>query len=399
MEAQSVAEISLETLGVKAPSVPGDVFISGKLPSEAVSEVAKHCGSWIFLLEPDSPHFFRAEIESAGAKCRVLPFSPPLIPEGRVEEIEAAIDSLPRPVMLQCMAGNSAGAILLLWLAHRRGYTAQSASQLAVDLDLSFFTKCTTCGPVREWLLAQLPAPGDAITSPVERGEVVVEQLFDPDTSTFTYVLGCRASGEAVLIDPVLEQKDRDLSVVDELGLKLKYVLNTHCHADHVTSGGAIRRERPEVQTVVSKASGARADLHVQHGDEVVFGAAKLEVRATPGHTDGCVIYILQPRMCFTGDALLIRGCGRTDFQQGDASRLYDSVHEQIFTLPPDTLVYPGHDYKGRSVSTVDEERRFNPRLTKSREEFVELMENLGLPYPKRIDVAVPANMACGVQD
>jgi len=404
-EAEAVEMVELEKLGVAIPSLPGDIMLAGNLPREAVGQVAKHVKAWVYMNEEDDPHFFRAEVEAAGAQCVVLPYLPPKVNEQRVEEMEAALDLLPRPLMLQCRSGNRAGAAMLLHLAKQRGYSAQSAAQLAVDLDLQFFTRCATCGPVREWLIDLLPQEGDSHPSVLasSQGEAVVQQLFDPETSTLTYLVGCRSSGEAVLIDPVLEQMDRDLTALHELGFKLKYVINTHCHADHVTSGGAIRKERPEVKTIIASASGAKADIHVVHGDKITFGRLNLEVRATPGHTDGCVSYLLavpeQPPMVFTGDALLIRGCGRCDFQQGDAGRLHDSVHAQIFSLPAETLVYPGHDYKGRSVSTVAEERKFNPRLTKTREEFVELMANLGLPYPKRIDLAVPSNLVCGVQD
>jgi len=404
-EAEAVELVELEKLGVETPSLPGDIMLCGRLPKEAVGQVARLCKGWIHLNEEEGGDYFPAEIEAAGAQCRLLPFFPPKVTAERVEEIEAALDSLPRPLMLQCKSGNRAGAAMLLWLARRRGYSVQSAVQLATDMDLKFFTRCAVCGPVREWVMEQLPKQGDAHPSVLDTtaGVAVVQQLFDPDTSTLTYVIGCRSSGEAVLIDPVLEQKDRDLNTLDELGFTLKYVINTHCHADHVTSGGAIRKERPAVKTIIAAASGASADQHVGHGDSVAFGELQLEVRATPGHTDGCVSYVLrvpeQPPMVFTGDALLIRGCGRCDFQQGDAGRLHDSVHAQILSLPPETLIYPGHDYKGRSVSTVAEEKQFNPRLTKTREDFVELMANLGLPYPKRIDVAVTANMVCGVQD
>ena len=188
----------------------------------------------------------------------------------------------------------------------------------------------------------------------------------------------------------------------EDLGLTLKYVINTHCHADHITSGSLIREALPEVKTIISKASGAKADEYIQHGDTISFGRLQLECRATPGHTDGCMTYVLKTKnasFAFTGDTLLIRGCGRTDFQQGDSRILYKNVQEQIFSLPGETFICPGHDYKNRSVSTVEEERRFNPRLSKSVDEFVKIMENLNLPNPKKIDVAVPANMMCGVQD
>eukprot|EP00933_Yihiella_yeosuensis_P082818 TRINITY_DN96804_c0_g1_i1.p1 TRINITY_DN96804_c0_g1~~TRINITY_DN96804_c0_g1_i1.p1 ORF type:complete len:256 (+),score=44.92 TRINITY_DN96804_c0_g1_i1:124-891(+) len=237
----------------------------------------------------------------------------------------------------------------------------------------------------------------------LEAEGLVVEQLFDTESSTYTYLIGCRSTSEALLLDPVLEQKDRDLALVDELGFNLKYVLNTHVHADHVTSGGVIRKERPQVQTIIAEVSGAKSDLKIKHGDIITVGEIKLEVRATPGHTNGCTSYVLRPKggpaMVFTGDALLIGGCGRTDFQQGDSEQLYESVHSQIFSLPEDTLVFTAHDYKGNKVSSVLQEKTYNPRLTKSKEEFAKIMSELGLPNPKKIDVAVPSNMMCGVQD
>ncbi|XP_067173027.1 persulfide dioxygenase ETHE1, mitochondrial-like [Apteryx mantelli] len=187
--------------------------------------------------------------------------------------------------------------------------------------------------------------------------------------------------------------------------------VNTHCHADHVTGSGALRAALPGCLSAISRASGARADLLLRDGDRLQFGAFELEARASPGHTPGCLTLVLDDEsMAFTGDALLIRGCGRTDFQQGCARTLYRSVHERIFTLPGSCLVYPGHDYTGAgpggqitgpggTVSTVDEERRFNPRLSLSADEFVTLMEGLNLPRPQLMDVAVPANLRCGVQD
>ncbi|XP_061453172.1 persulfide dioxygenase ETHE1, mitochondrial isoform X2 [Rhineura floridana] len=176
--------------------------------------------------------------------------------------------------------------------------------------------------------------------------------------------------------------------------------VNTHCHADHITGTGLLKKLLPGCRSVISKDSGASADILIQEGHALKFGAFALEARATPGHTDGCLTYVLNDKgMAFTGDALLIRGCGRTDFQQGNPEALYRSVHEKIFTLPGHCLVYPAHDYTGQTVSTVEEERTLNPRLTLSREAFVELMNNLNLPKPKQIDFAVPANLKCGVQD
>lgn len=177
---------------------------------------------------------------------------------------------------------------------------------------------------------------------------------------------------------------------------------NTHCHADHITGSGKLKALRKGVRSSIAAAAGAACDVALRDGDAVRFGGLALRVIATPGHTDGCVCFYLPPvvegasGMVFTGDALLIRGCGRTDFQQGDAGLLYDNIHAKIFTLPDDTLVFPGHDYKGRTASSVAEEKALNPRLTKGRGDFIELMANLGLPYPKQIDRALPANREDG---
>jgi sulfur dioxygenase len=228
---------------------------------------------------------------------------------------------------------------------------------------------------------------------------LLFRQLFDAESSTYTYLLADVETREAVLIDPVIEQVERDLEILHDHQLTLVYALDTHVHADHVTALGTLR-ERTGAKTVISEKAGVGcADLMVKDGDRVRFGARALEVRETPGHTNGCLTYVLDDHsMAFTGDALLIRGSGRTDFQQGDAGALYHSVHEKIFSLPDATLLYPGHDYKGRTVTTVAEEKRLNPRLGggKTRPEFVAIMSKLALAYPKKIDVALPANLACG---
>ncbi|MCB1740963.1 MAG: MBL fold metallo-hydrolase [Gammaproteobacteria bacterium] len=228
---------------------------------------------------------------------------------------------------------------------------------------------------------------------------LVFRQLFDQQSSTYTYLLADPANRSAVLIDPVFEQVRRDIALLDELGLRLKWTLETHVHADHVT-GGWLLRDALGSRIAISAASGAEgADRYLQPGDSVDFGARSLQVRATPGHTNGCVTYVLDDqRLAFTGDALLIRGCGRTDFQQGSAKTLYSSVHDQIFSLPDDCLLYPAHDYRGLTVTSVGEEKLYNPRLGGQilREDFVGYMSNLGLGHPKQMDVAVPANLLCG---
>jgi glyoxylase-like metal-dependent hydrolase (beta-lactamase superfamily II)/rhodanese-related sulfurtransferase len=228
---------------------------------------------------------------------------------------------------------------------------------------------------------------------------MIFRQLFDPQSSTYTYLLADPGTREAVLVDPVFEQARRDAALIDELGLKLLWTLETHVHADHVT-GAWLLRKKLGSRIALSRASGADgADRLLQPADRVEFGKRYVEARATPGHTSGCMSYVLDDRsMVFTGDALLIRGCGRTDFQQGDARMLYRSVREQVFSLPDRCLVYPGHDYRGLTVTSVGEEKLYNPRLAESIGEgdFVGYMTHLGLPHPKQMDVAVPANMKCG---
>ena len=228
---------------------------------------------------------------------------------------------------------------------------------------------------------------------------MVFRQLFDQQSSTYTYLLAERGSREALLIDPVFEQARRDVALLEELGLKLAWTLETHVHADHVT-GAWLLKEKLGSRIAVPAASGAQgADRYVQPGDSIAFGKRRLEARATPGHTGGCLTYVLDDRsMAFTGDALLIRGCGRTDFQEGDARRLFRSVRGEIFSLPDGCLLYPGHDYRGLTSTSVAEEKLYNPRLAESigEQDFVGYMNHLGLPHPKQMDAAVPANLKCG---
>lgn len=226
---------------------------------------------------------------------------------------------------------------------------------------------------------------------------MIFRQLFEPDTSTYTYLIACERTRQAALVDPVASELDRYLALLQELDLNLIYTLETHVHADHITGAGALR-ERLGSQSVVHRAGGAAcADVLADDGDSLRIGELTVDVRHTPGHTDGCVSYVMADRV-FTGDALLIGGCGRTDFQQGDPGKLYDSVREKLFSLPPYTLVYPGHDYRGNAVSTIGQEMATNPRLGQGigREAFIEIMRNLDLAYPRYIDRAIPANRACG---
>jgi glyoxylase-like metal-dependent hydrolase (beta-lactamase superfamily II)/rhodanese-related sulfurtransferase len=228
---------------------------------------------------------------------------------------------------------------------------------------------------------------------------LLFRQLFDADTGTFSYLLADVSSRAGVLIDAVFEQHHRDLALIHELGLDLVASLDTHAHADHVTGSWLMHQATGSAIGLASKARAANVNLPLEHGGRVSFGARHLEVRATPGHTDGCLTYVLDDlSLAFTGDALLIRGCGRCDFQQGDAATLYRSIREQILTLPESCLLYPGHDYTGRSVSSVAEERHYNARLggEANERDFVGFMQNMRLPHPHRIAQALPANLRSG---
>jgi sulfur dioxygenase len=222
-----------------------------------------------------------------------------------------------------------------------------------------------------------------------------VRQLFDRETCTFTYLLVDEASGEAALIDPVREQVDRDLALIHELGVSLRYVLETHVHADHVTSAGQLA-ERTGAVTAGSELGAPCIQRRLRDGDELPLGKSAVRVIETPGHTTDSLSFYADGNV-FTGDALFVRGTGRTDFQNGDAGTLYDSITHRLFSLPDATKVWPGHDYRGHAVTSLGEERRHNPRLVgKTREEFIALMGELKLAPPKQLDVAVPANLACG---
>eukprot|EP00913_Durusdinium_trenchii_P012136 g11398.t2 len=324
-------------LGVETPQVPGDVSLAGTLSNCTIVELAKRYKAWLYLNPKGlSSHFvsgprisnravgFPTEaIERAGCRLLILDFFRPPVPPEQTSRMLEAMSQLPRPLMVQCTTGTRSSALLILWLAKHAGHNLESALR------------------------------------------------------------------EGVLIDPCLNRTDAYLMLLDEAGIHLKYVLNTHCHYEHmsITGSDAIRKLRGDVKLLSSKESGAAADEFLVHGQLVHFGHYHLEVRATPGHTSGCLTYVLHgldhPKVAFTGDALLVRGCGRTDFAQGDAGRLYDSVHAQIFTLDPDTRIYPCHEYNGRNNSTVGEEKAYNPRLTHCRDDFILLMDELELPKPK----------------
>jgi sulfur dioxygenase len=225
------------------------------------------------------------------------------------------------------------------------------------------------------------------------------KQLYDEASSTLTYLIVDDETKEALLIDPVISHLEEYIAILETNDYTLKYALETHVHADHITASGLLR-ERLQTETAVSQLCGAStADIQLNDGDILVLGKQKINVLATPGHTVGSLSFLWNDRL-FSGDALLINGCGRTDFQGGDAETLYNSIHIKIFSLPDETLIYPGHDYNGRRVSSVAQEKLSNSRLAgKSLQEFVQIMNSLNLPKPSLIDIAVPANRMCGVPE
>ncbi len=231
---------------------------------------------------------------------------------------------------------------------------------------------------------------------------MIFRQLFEPSSSTFTYLIACPKQGEVALIDPVLETVDRDLEAIQELGLKLTYTIDTHIHADHLTSATKLKKLAESKIVYPKQAELPCADMYIEEGKIFRVGSIEIHPLFTPGHTDHHYAYLIAndvQQMVFTGDALLIDACGRTDFQSGDAGMLFDSIHKKLFSLAGETLVYPGHDYEGRHVSSIAQEKARNPRLGNEmpKDEFVKIMNNLDLPYPRKIDFAVPGNEACGI--
>ena len=226
---------------------------------------------------------------------------------------------------------------------------------------------------------------------------MLFRQLFDEESSTYTYLIADRSLKQALLVDPVLEQVERDRKLLDELQLTLKYCLETHIHADHITGTGKLRGITGCLVIVPENAPVNCADGFLRDREVLKLGDVIIEAIATPGHTDSHSAYLVNNKAVLTGDALFIRGCGRSDFQGGNAGVLYDSVTQRLFTLPDETLVYPAHDYNGHSVSTIREEKQYNPRfLGRDRPQFITFMNNLNLPDPKKMIKAVPANQKYG---
>jgi glyoxylase-like metal-dependent hydrolase (beta-lactamase superfamily II)/rhodanese-related sulfurtransferase len=247
--------------------------------------------------------------------------------------------------------------------------------------------------------VAVAAAPALSLSAAAGGGSLLFRQLFDGDTGSFTYLLADVPSRQGVIIDTVFEQHDRDLALINELGIELVASIDTHAHADHVTGSWLMHEASGCAIGLAAAARAENVSLPLAHGDRLTFGGRWLEVRATPGHTDSCLSFVLDDQsLAFSGDALLVRGCGRCDFQQGNAHSLYRSITEQILSLPDSCLLYPGHDYTGRSVTSVAEEKAFNARLggNASERDFVGHMENMKLPHPHKIAEALPGNMRSG---
>lgn len=271
------------------------------------------------------------------------------------------------------------------------------------------FDNFVLMGQCHRWVELSFPLDGEGAKSTNDRfnnlnkgvfmnKDIIFHQLFEAGSSTYTYIIADSKTKEAALIDPVLETVDRDIKLIEELGLKLIYALDTHIHADHITGAGELRKRLGVKSAVSAEAQVSCVDIPLSDGQQLLLGDKIIQVIATPGHTNTCLTFSFEG-MIFTGDALLIRGCGRTDFQQGSSEKLYKSVHEKLFKLPDETIVYPGHDYRGLTSSTIATEKKFNARLkeTISLDEFKKIMSELRLANPKKIHEAVPANLACGV--
>ncbi|WP_414529850.1 FAD/NAD(P)-binding protein [Nodularia chucula] len=251
--------------------------------------------------------------------------------------------------------------------------------------------------PVRVRPIPTMPLLSDHRTPEIPQSTLLFRQFFDPESSSYTYLIADQQTADAVIVDPVLEQIDRDLESLEELGLKLRYCLETHLHADHITGAGKLRQKTGAEVIVPQNPVVTKADRSLVGGETLKVGSVVIEAISTPGHSANHIAYLVNKTHLLTGDALFIRGCGRTDFQGGDPGTLYDVVTQRLFTLPDDTLVYPAHDYKGRTVSTIGEEKRLNPRFSnRSRDQFITIMNNLKLSYPQKMNATVPANEYCG---
>ena len=403
------------------PLENGAVVLAGELDGSAVDALLfdQHQGgddtpgkearikSWLYLNRDDDDETKRKVVE-ARVRFKSIPIDGTSLKDA--ERLKTTLstymkEEFERPGVIQCSTATRAGIPYILHLAETLNLTFETAMNVAKDMELNVVTRENLV----QFLKRSIKEKGGGGKRSGGRNDddddvVVFRQLFERESSTYTYLLGCAETRECLLIDPVLETVERDLQVIDDLGLTLKLCVNTHCHADHITGSGEIKKLREGVKSVISKRAGAMADVLIDEGDVVEVGTSvKLKCLSTPGHTSGCVSLVLGDNTdVFTGDALLIRGCGRTDFQGGSSETLFDGVTRKLLGGLPDACkVWPAHDYKGRMMSTIGEEKRLNPRLGagKTKEEFVQIMKDLNLPYPKKIDASLPRNLKCGAEE
>jgi len=364
--------------------------------------------SWLYLNRDDDDETKRKVVE-ARVRFKSIPIDGTSLKDA--ERLKTTLstymkEEFERPGVIQCSTATRAGIPYILHLAETLNLTFETAMNVAKDMELNVVTRENLVQFLKRSIKEKGGGGGKRSGGRNDDDDdvVVFRQLFERESSTYTYLLGCAETRECLLIDPVLETVERDLQVIDDLGLTLKLCVNTHCHADHITGSGEIKKLREGVKSVISKRAGAMADVLIDEGDVVEVGTSvKLKCLSTPGHTSGCVSLVLGDNTdVFTGDALLIRGCGRTDFQGGSSETLFDGVTRKLLGGLPDACkVWPAHDYKGRMMSTIGEEKRLNPRLGagKTKEEFVQIMKDLNLPYPKKIDASLPRNLKCGAEE
>ena len=406
------------------PLENGAVVLAGELDGSAVDALLfdhhHHQGgddtpgkearikSWLYLNRDDDDETKRKVVE-ARVRFKSIPIDGTSLKDA--ERLKTTLstymkEEFERPGVIQCSTATRAGIPYILHLAETLNLTFETAMNVAKDMELNVVTRENLVQFLKRSIKEKGGGGGKRSGGRNDDDDdvVVFRQLFERESSTYTYLLGCAETRECLLIDPVLETVERDLQVIDDLGLTLKLCVNTHCHADHITGSGEIKKLREGVKSVISKRAGAMADVLIDEGDVVEVGTSvKLKCLSTPGHTSGCVSLVLGDNTdVFTGDALLIRGCGRTDFQGGSSETLFDGVTRKLLGGLPDACkVWPAHDYKGRMMSTIGEEKRLNPRLGagKTKEEFVQIMKDLNLPYPKKIDASLPRNLKCGAEE
>ena len=389
-------EIDLDALADYTDPAANEFLVSG---TEDLPYFGKVNG-WLKLIPEESYSFAdpaTVPFLDADKKCNSVMVSVEAdsLTSPLVDSLIAALDALPRPALISCKSGARATAVARLYAARKLNATSEVVLRAAIAKKEPW----TNNEKLVQWIKDNLPKER------AEKTGLIFRQLFDKESSTYSYLLGDAATKIGLIIDPVDTLADRDVRIATELGLTLSYGLNTHAHADHITGTAVLRTKlkglgNSDFKSVISESSGAKADKMVGDCERIYFGSRYLEVRFTPGHTAGCACFVLDDEsMVFTGDALLIRGCGRTDFQGGSASTLFKSVRENLFVLPDECVVYPAHNYIGVQCSSIGEEKEHNPRLKEGigEAQFIQIMLDLKLNAPKMLDVAVPKNLNCGV--